>query len=298
MVGHMTDDRHLRGGPRKRQRATKAEMEHRYAVLTELAADNRPASVRNLYYRAVVAGLVPKTESGYQKVQRALVELRRCECVPYEWITDSVRWRRKPTTWESAEQALESTARTYRQAVWTRSPVTVEVWCESDSIAGVIFPVTDRWDVPLLPVRGYSSLTFAYESAQELNAQRRDAVIYYVGDHDRDGLRIEAKLREYLDQWCAVPVKWQRLAVTWEQVEELGLPGTPPKRDYGYPLAVEAEAMPPNDLRHLVDEAIRSHVGNHELAALEAAEESERRLLARLTSREFVDLARNGDGDG
>jgi hypothetical protein len=269
-------------------------MEHRYVVLAELAADNRPASVRNLYYRATVAGLVPKTKSGYDKVQRALVELRRCECVPYEWITDSVRWRRQPTTWESAERALQSTARTYRQALWTRSPVSVEVWCESESIAGVIFPVTDRWDVPLLPVRGFSSLTFAYESAQELNARHRDAVIYYVGDHDSAGLGIEAKLREYLDRWCAVPVKWQRLAVTWPQVEALGLPGTTPKRAYGYPLAIEAEAMPPNELRDLVNVALASHIDEHELAVLEAAEHSEHELLERLACREFVDLARNG----
>lgn len=268
-----------------RRRATKAEMERRYQVLLDLAAANRPASVRNLYYRAVVAGLVPKTESGYVKVQRALVDLRRAGRLPYDWLTDSIRWRRRAETWDSVESMLEITARTYRRALWTRSPVTVEVWCESDSIAGVVWPVAERWDVPLLPTRGYSSLTFTNASARELNRQGRPAVIYYVGDHDPHGLEIEVALRRDLAGWCDVPVTWERLGVTWAQVTAMDLPGSRPKKDYGFPLAVEAEALPPDQLRDVVEGAITSHLDYGELTVLRQAEASERDLLYRLAGQ-------------
>jgi hypothetical protein len=259
-------------------------MNHRYQVLMELADANRPASVRNLYYRAVVAGLVTKTESGYQKVQRALVTLRDRGVLPFDWLTDSVRWRRHDPSWDTLEQALANTARTYRRSLWSGSPFTVEVWCESDSIAGTVWPVCDHWDVPLLPVRGFSSWTFAQAAAMELNQRGRVAHVFYVGDHDPYGLDIEDKLQEYLARWCRVPVKWTRLGVTWDQAVRLGLPGTRPKKAYGYPLAVEAEALPPDLLRRLVDHEIGSLVDPVELAAVRVAEESEREGLWRIAN--------------
>lgn len=257
-------------------------MEHRKDVLLELAEANRPAPVRNLYYRAVVAGIVPKTDSGYSKVQRALVDLRREGALPYEWLTDNIRWRRKPRTWNGLDELLENTASTYRRALWAGTEETVEVWCESDSIAGVIGSVTASWDVPLLPVRGFSSLTFAYSSARALNQQERPAVIYYVGDLDPAGLDIERSLRRYLDEWATVSVKFERLAITWEQVEEFDLPGTSPKKKYGYDLAVEAEAMAPPELRDLVEQAVVQHLDQHQVNVLQIVEENERESLYRM----------------
>jgi hypothetical protein len=63
--------------PVKRHRATQAEMAERRAVLIDIIAKDGPMSVRQAYYRAVVAGLVPKTNAGYQRVQRDVLELRR-----------------------------------------------------------------------------------------------------------------------------------------------------------------------------------------------------------------------------
>lgn len=256
-------------------------MVERKAALLQIAADNQPASVRNIYYRAVVAGLVPKTQAGYAKVQRALVDLRRAGEMPYEWLTDNVRWARRPDTWNGVDELLRQTARLYRRTLWADADETVEVWCESDSIAGVVWDTTEAWDVALLPVRGFSSLTFAYSSANDLNRQDRPARIYYIGDHDPHGLEIERSLRSYLAEWATVPIAFERLGVTWDQVEEMDLPGTTPKKAYGYPLAVEAEALPPGLLRSIVESAITQHLDQRSIDVLRVAEESERDLLFR-----------------
>ena len=257
-------------------------MVERENTLVDLAREHHPATVRNVYYRAVVAGIVTKDQRGYDKVQRSLLQLRRDGRIPYAWIVDNTRWMRKPQSWGSIEEALEHTANTYRRDLWRDTDQRVEVWCESDSIAGVLWDVTASWGVALMPVRGFSSASFTYSAATEANRDGRPLTILYVGDHDPAGLQIDAALQRGLLDHLEVELDFQRVAVTWDQVLDLDLPGTTPKRSYGFPLAVEAEAMPPQLLRDLLHGHLEGLVDQHRVHALEAAEESERLILAEL----------------
>jgi hypothetical protein len=93
----------------------------------------------------------------------------------------------------------------------------------------VVYPVTAEYDVPLMISRGYSSETFLHETAEEINDERNDAVIYQLGDHDRDGVRawqhIQKKLREFVDD--DIGLTFERIAVTPEQITRLDLPTRP-----------------------------------------------------------------------
>ncbi|MEM8619851.1 MAG: hypothetical protein AAGF73_09020 [Actinomycetota bacterium] len=270
------------------RRATKREMQERYRALLRIAAEHNPASVRHIFYLAVVAGVagITKNESGYTKVQRALVELRRSGELPYGWIVDNTRWMRRPTSYRDAASCLTEIARLYRRDLWSDADEQVEVWCESDSIAGVIGEITYRWNVPLYVTRGFTSLSFAHGAVEAWNDDGRDVVVYYVGDHDPAGLAIEDKLQAYVDDWDPeVDVHWERLAVTWDQVVDLDLPGTAPKNEYGYELAVEAEALPPGVLRDLLDDAIGSHVAPQHLEFHELIEAEERAGLEALARK-------------
>lgn len=264
--------------------------ERRAALLSIISADG-PMSVRQAYYRAVVAGIVPKTDAGYQRIQNTILNMRRSGKLDYSMIVDNTRWMRKPQTWDSAKDALAATAQLYRQALWSRSECRVEVWCESDSIAGSIGSVTESWDVPLMPTRGFSSETFAYNAAEAWAEDVRLPVVLYVGDHDPHGLEIEKALRSRLQIFYAAFsdatiagrfVEWHRIGVTWDQVVDLDLPGTTPKKPYGHPIAVEAEALPPQLLRDLLDDAIRGYVDEDQLRVLLTAESSEREVLEHL----------------
>jgi hypothetical protein len=143
-----------------RPRATAAEMEDCARFLIDYAARHGPVTVRQLYYRAEVEGLpgLDKTDSSYDKIQRQVLLLRRAGRLPHSDIADLTRWMRKPRTFDSVEEALQETARLYRKALWRGAEVTVEIWCEKDALAGVIYPVTELYDVPLMVARGYSSL--------------------------------------------------------------------------------------------------------------------------------------------
>lgn len=213
------------------KRSTKTEMAARYQALVEIVADAAPTGVRFCYYRAVSKGIVPKTNNGYVKVQRALMHLRESGIVPWEHITDSSRWMRKPHTWGDVEEMLADAAVGYRRALWRDADARVEVWCESESVAGVIWPVADEWDVPLFPIKGQTSAAFAHAAAMQYRSDDRPVIIYYVGDRDPAGLEIEANLAHKLRRYSArTDMFVQRLACTPEQVAELALIGHPPKK--------------------------------------------------------------------
>jgi hypothetical protein len=152
----MTDEELPEGWYYPRQRATQYEMLQRAKFLIAYANEHGPVTVRGLYYQAEVAGLpgIDKTESSYGKIQRQVLDLRRKGELPYETIADATRWMRKPKSYNSIEDALRETARLYRRNLWRDSEDYVEVWCEKDALAGVIYPVSSLYDVPLMVSRG------------------------------------------------------------------------------------------------------------------------------------------------
>jgi hypothetical protein len=278
----------------RRHRATRAEMEARKDSIFEIVAANQPTGIRFTYYTAVAKGIIPKTDNGYNKVQRAILEMRRSRRIPYSWIVDNTRWMRKPTTYGSLEEALRETAESYRRALWRDAKVAVEVWCESESVAGVLYPVTERWDVPLYPCKGQTSDSFAWGAAQQYRDDDRELLIFYFGDHDPAGYEIESNLHAKLAEHSGRDdIRWERLACTIHDVRDLGLIGSPPKkRTYNDAMmggrmafsgdAVEVEAIEPPTLRRWLDNMIRQQVDQDALGVLEYAEEAEREILTRL----------------
>src|SRR5438045_6419819 len=159
--------------PIKRHRATKAEVERRRERLNEIVSAMKPITVRQVFYQATVRGIVEKSEAGYAKVQTDLVLMRRAGEMPFDWLADNTRWQRKPRTFDSIEQALQDTARLYRKALWADVNAYVEVWLEKDALAGVVYPITSMYDVPLMVARGYASLSFLHSAAEYINSLDR-----------------------------------------------------------------------------------------------------------------------------
>jgi hypothetical protein len=180
-------------------RRTKAQMASIRNGLWRIVRADQPMTVRQVFYRAVSAGLVAKTEAEYKTtVGRLLVEMRRTGEMPYGWIADNTRWMRKPRTWHGLRDMLDARAQLYRRALWDSQDCRCEVWLEKDALAGVVYDVTGPWDVPLMVTRGYPSLSFLHEAAEAINDDWKDAVIFYLGDHDPSGEDIPRHVEEEL----------------------------------------------------------------------------------------------------
>jgi hypothetical protein len=268
-----------------RHRATKSEMRLRLAGLRSIVADMRPMTVRQVFYQATVRGLVEKTERGYDKVQIALANMRRAGAMPYDWIVDFTRWQRKPRTFRDVNHALQETSRLYRKDLWASAESYVEIWLEKDALAGVVAPVTYKYDVPLMVARGYASLSFLSEAAEYMEGEERPVYIYHLGDFDPSGVNAGEKIEQTLRELApTAEINFERIAVTPEQIAARNLPSRPTKqsdsRAKGFgALSVELDAIDPNQLRALVDEAIERHLPPHEYRVLMAAEESERQAI-------------------
>lgn len=272
--------------PIKRRRATQAEMDERMNDLLAIVEEIRPCTVRQTFYQAEVRGIVEKTEAGYDKVQRALVELRRTGRLAYGAIADNTRLQRKPTTYDDPAEAIDTVAKFYRKSLWRDADSYVEVWLEKDALSGVLYPVTSKFDVPLMVARGYASLTFLHSSAEYIASLDRPCYIYHLGDMDPSGVnageKIEATLRELAP---AAEIHFQRLAVTLEQVGEWNLPTRPTKQSdsrakrFGHDFSVELDAIDPNDLRDLLERHIEQHLPAEQFEVLKVAEQSERQFL-------------------
>jgi hypothetical protein len=208
--------------------------------------------------------------------------------LPYDWLADNTRWQRKPRTFNSVEQALKDTAAFYRKSLWTDADTYVETWLEKDALAGVIYPVTSMYDVPLMVARGYASLSFLYNAAEFINDLEVPAYIYHLGDFDPSGVNAGEKIEETLRELAPdAELFFERIAVTPEQIAEWDLPTRPTKasdtraKSFGS-ISVELDAIEPNQLRAIVQQAIEVHLPAEQFEVLKAAEESERDIITRL----------------
>ena len=275
--------------PHKKRRRTRRELEELDAKLYAIVQSIRPATVRQVYYQAVVRLLVDKDESGYKLVQRRLLKMRRTKVMPYAWITDNVRSVYGHTRYPGLESFAADVARLYRRDFWAESRVNVEIWIEADSLASTIMPTVFDWGLDLYVARGFSSASYLHSAGETIREDGRETFVYLMTDFDPAGLNIAEKVAEGLPSFAGdVPVHVERLALDHEQVVRLDLPTRPLKttdsrapkflKTYG-DVAAELDALSPEVLRELTDEAISRHGNRRQLAALKRQEQLERETL-------------------
>lgn len=251
----------------------------------ELESEYRVVTVRQAFYALTVRGVVPKTEAGYRQVQRQILLMRREGLLPWGFIADSTRWQRKPDSYDDVDDALMEVARTYRRNLWRSQEIRVEVWLEKDALASVVMEATRPWDVALMVSRGQASDTFCYSAAQAAREVSEHGVtthIFALYDADRSGRVAAEKIREKLHTYSGgVPIEFGLLAVTDVQIVEWDLP-TRPAKENADEIAVELDAIPPDRLVSLVEQAIEGLVDPDAWAKEKIVEQSERKILEQI----------------
>jgi hypothetical protein len=264
----------------------------RRATVLEIVEQMHPMIVRQAYYQATVRGICEKTENGYDAVQRDLVLLRRSGEVPLDWIVDNSRTCHRVYTCSSIEAALEDTVQQYRKSLWDDADCEVQIWLEKDSLSGIVEPITNKYDVPLMVVRGYSSISFAYEAAQGMRTDV-PVYVYHFCDLDPSGVNASEKIEEALRKYAPdAEIHFVRIAVTPQQVAMWNLPSRPNKSTDSrtkkfakkHSASIELDAIDPNVLRHLVENAILQHMLPDTYADLMKQEQREK-----ITIRQLID---------
>lgn len=275
-------------------------------VATDILLREKPVTLRGLMYRLVSAGWLPSTDAThYTRTGRLMTRLREEGLVPYHWIVDGVRSTIKPSSWAGIGDFADTVRDAYRMDFWSQLPAYVHIICEKDAVAGTLSPVTRKYDVALSPIRGYCSLSFAYEIGSVWNETEKPIYCYYLGDYDPSGFDLERDIREKLERHTAdshpewviqgpddpMPdvshdsVVWTRLGVNQADFDDWDLLPLKIKKDdkraskfrdeHGDKCA-ELDAIPSSELRRRVRDAIESHIPQDEWVKLQEIEQIER----------------------
>jgi hypothetical protein len=113
--------------PIKRTRRTQDQMDAvLHAIQNILDGEEGQITVRHLFYRLVGLRVVEKTEQAYKGLCSHLSKWRRSEQIPWSAFADNTRWHICHNTFDGIEDALRTTAETYRRnpppAVLARGP--------------------------------------------------------------------------------------------------------------------------------------------------------------------------------
>jgi hypothetical protein len=235
-------------------------------------------TLRQLFYRLVAMEALPNTQQAYGSLSAQSAEARRGLSKFYSGTFPSLMDRGRdidrPHLWESAADAAAWLADRYMEDRSELQPVSMYVAVEKNALRGQLFQWFAPLGLPVIALGGYPSQTLAdqvYEDARNGHRKGKKQVLIYGGDFDADGEDIQ---RDFVDRaGCFDEV--MRVALTPEQIEEFRLPPQPGKWSsaraagfadkyadlfesvYGYDLVqIELDALPPEDLRRVYQEAI------------------------------------------
>jgi hypothetical protein len=273
---------------------TERLLEEVQGVLAEYS-EQLPVTVRQVFYRLVSQGR-PKTKQFEKQLYRALRLGRRFDRIDFEAIRDDTGSHMPgqgsrggdsdPVAY--AREALDRSRRVLEENDYHRGrhegqPYYIDVWCEA---AGMV-PQLSRWvsdyGVAVRSGRGFDGLSLKWRMAQVIAERDAPTVLFHIGDMDWHGRWVYEALFDDLEGFAGTSeLEVVRLAVTEEQVERLGLTA--------YNEAVQAEAIPPDELQRIVVGAVTERYDEKVAEKVQKRERQERqevdRRLAELRHRE------------
>ena len=209
-------------------------MAARLAAIEGIVVEIQPCSVRQVFYQAVVRGLVEKTELAYEKVQRALVG-----CGAKGEYALRLDRRRHPLDPEADDlHSLEVGAPAHRphlpQGVMGRLARLRRGLDGEGRAAGVVLRSSTPFDVPLMVARGFASLSFLASAAEYMDGLDKQVFVYQLGDHDPSGVAAAATIESTLRELApSADITFERLAVTPAQIGDFA--AAPPDQAHRFP---------------------------------------------------------------
>jgi len=231
--------------------------------------EQQPMTIRQLFYALVSREVIENCDRDYKYTSRMMTKARDDGRVDYDWIVDRSRPTYEPNVWDDLQGYAESIQCGYRKDYWKLQPCYVELWCEKDSVIGSIEDVTDELGITVRVGRGFQSTTRVHEIAEHLGGISKPTHICFLGDHDPSGVDIERDIADRVNRqlWHndSGYITLKRLAIFANDIKLFRLPPlrikTTDTRAQGFRKThgrncVELDALPPDELRRRVREAV------------------------------------------
>jgi hypothetical protein len=236
--------------------------------------DVLPVTLRQLFYILVAGEIIAKTTSAYRALGYTVWKARRARLIPFEVIADDGSQLPHGLIGFDGEADLAwliaDDVRDFDLDPQTGQARRALLWCEAAGMVRQLRRVADPFGVRVVPSGGFDSVTDKHGLAKLIALADEPFEVLHIGDLDKAGEDIFTVLEEDTGAFCAAlgaDVTFTRLALTEAQVELYGLPAAPPEMTGGR-LVVQAEALPPDILADLVDDAIRGRLDLDQVAEI------------------------------
>ena len=307
---------------------TVAIIEKANRVIADYQRQGYKLTLRQLYYQFVAKDLLPdswidreynlkqglpedtkNTMKNYKHLGDIINDGRLAGLIDWNAIEDRTRNLQSHSSWASPHSIVRACADQYTVDLWAEQSTHVEVWIEKEALVGVIEGVCTELQVPYFACRGYTSQSEMWEAAQRLKRHeksRHDTVIIHLGDHDPSGLDMTRDIQDRL-QLFGSTVNVDRIALTWDQIEQYNPPPNPAKttdaryasyqEQYGDD-SWELDALEPRILSDLIRTAVQSRIDDELWQEALERQQVGRDQLSRVSSHWDFVVTYLGNGNG
>lgn len=240
-------------------------------------------TLRQLFYRLVSNQDLPNTTGAYKGLSSRSAEERRRGRFPD--LIDRGRSIHRYESWRDPAHALRDALDYYRLDRTTGQDVSLYLGVEK---AGMVVQLQSWFGdlgVPILALGGYSSQSYVDTIRADTERAARPAILLYAGDFDPSGEDIDRDFTERSGCWDKVI----RVALSADLVREHRLPINPGKTTdsraagfierHGELMQVELDALPPETLRALYQDAIAGYWDTSAYESVLVQEEHDRQRL-------------------
>lgn len=199
-------------------------------ICAEYAANGYELTLRQLYYQLVARDIVPNNFRSYKRVGTIVDNARMAGLLDWSYIVDRTRnVYRTDGIDTSPEDAIDTTARAYRRALWRDQPYHVEAWVEKEALAGVVERAASEVGINYFSCRGYVSQSEMYASGTRfarLVRSGKRVVVLHLGDHDPSGIDMTRDIRDRLTTFSrgGRGIEVERIALNMDQIEQYSPP--------------------------------------------------------------------------
>lgn len=261
-------------------------------------------TLRGLHYQLVSIGMTNDI-AHYKRVVSAMIEARWAGLVDFDAFSDHDRAMIGQTDYkevdlyseiEYGKRQIEAWMKCYNKNRWENQLYYPEVLIEKKALQGVFDRPCRENSVAMGACKGYPSLTFLNEATlrfKEAEDAGKIPIIIYFGDYDPSGEDIPRSIKENIIKLGCETIQVRRVALMEEQVVSWKLPPAPIKEgdsrsaNWNGLGQVELDAVKPEKLQSLCQEAIDSIFDREIYNVLNELEEIERKTYQR-ELREFV----------
>lgn len=231
-------------------------------------------TLRQLYYQLVSRDVIPNKVAEYAKLWKLLKEWRMSGIVDWGAIEDRLRHPSLPYSVEGIQDAMNDTIDQYRLNRMSGQDVYIEVWVEKDALSWVLKRVTEKYHIPIVVNRWYSSVSAMFDAYMRfLSAHRnRDQKvrIIYLWDYDPSGIDMIRDIRDRtleFERDGGMDFEIIPIALTRKQIDTYDPPPNPAKMSdprakwfvfENWATSWEVDALKPEILNQILTDNIKA----------------------------------------